>query len=538
MRILYHAINGVGLGHLMRLSAVAAAVRTRAPHAHQLIATSANYPPHFRRLDVPVMIFPDHEGGPSLSLDRRARCVSTRFAAKLLNHLVDEYDPQLVVFDTHAPHRVVRKVVDDGRRAALVFRACREEFLLRHLRQGSLAPFDLIVIPHSEEEFQAGLSRSTLTLLRRLRTVRYVGSIVFPSAADAAAQLEVVRRYGIAANSRLVVVTAGGGGLGKLNEQLYRSVCTAAVQLRSAYPDLQVICIGGPYARELLLPESCIYVPEEVSMQALLSRADIAVAIPGYNTVQEILSSGTPAILVPVRRKTEDLEARVDALQARGRVRRLELYATVEDYARCMDASLRAPRPQPETSNGAVNAAAELLGLASEAEYFICSKEPLAQIGAFSFDSPAKLVRALRGLTECNAIVRIDWDLVERLHVLLDEAAQSVIRKVEIILGNCDVEEAALRIRTVYSLLTSKGLPRPAVLFCVNDPSGGTLLAQLATAVRDLSFNALVGRVSAEALRGDPRLVFESLETCRDLQAGFKIDITLLDASTVFIDQP
>ena len=41
MRILYHAINGAGLGHLMRLSAIATAVRAQAPHVHQLIATNA-----------------------------------------------------------------------------------------------------------------------------------------------------------------------------------------------------------------------------------------------------------------------------------------------------------------------------------------------------------------------------------------------------------------------------------------------------------------------------------------------------------------
>lgn len=272
-------------------------------------------------------------------------------------------------------------------------------------------------------------------------------------------------------------------------------------------------------------------------MQALLSRADLAIAIPGYNTVQEILNCGTPAILVPVHRKAEDLESRVLALEARGRVRRLELHAPVEDYARCIEASLNAPRPPQETSNGAAIAAAGLLELASEAEYFICSREPLARAVAFSFDSPAKLARALRGLTELSAIVRIDWDRVEKLFSLLDESARSAIRKMEIVLGNCGVDEAARRIRTAHSFLTSNGLPKLDVLFCVNDPSGGTLLAQLATGVRDLAFGALVGRVSAETLRDRAREIFESLETCRDLQAPFKIDITLLDASTVFIDQ-
>src|SRR5271167_1778582 len=106
MRILYHAINGFGLGHLMRLSAIAVAVREKAPDVHQFIATSANYPTHLKRLNMPVMILPEDDAGPLLGPDRRSGSVSSSFAVRLLNGAIEEYDPRLVVFDTHAPWKL------------------------------------------------------------------------------------------------------------------------------------------------------------------------------------------------------------------------------------------------------------------------------------------------------------------------------------------------------------------------------------------------------------------------------------------------
>lgn len=141
-------------------------------------------------------------------------------------------------------------------------------------------------------------------------------------------------------------------------------------------------------------------------------------------------------------------------------------------------------------------------------------------------------------MTEPNAIVRIDWDRVAALYSLLEGRSQSLIHKIEVVLGNCPVDEAARRVRATHSLLSNNGLAKADVSFYVNDPSGGPLLTQLVAAVRDLKFNALVAGVAAQSIQERSREVFASLEACRELQAGFKVDITLLDASTVFIDQP
>ena len=128
--------------------------------------------------------------------------------------------------------------------------------------------------------------------------------------------------------------------------------------------------------------------------------------------------------------------------------------------------------------------------------------------------------------------------MVEQFLTLLDARTRARIEKVEVVLGHGDVTEVAERMRLAHAQLMSHGASQLSVLFCVNDPSGGPLLAHLAAAVRDLRFNALVARVSADALQHHAREIFDSLSACRELKTSFKIDITLLDSSTVFVDQP
>jgi len=538
MRILYHAINGVGLGHLMRLSAIAVAVRDKAPEVHQFITTSANYPPHLSRLNMPVMILPGSDAGPFIAPDRRARSVSSEFAARILDHVIDEYNPHIVVFDTHAPWRLVKKVVDQGRRATLVYRNCREEYLLKNLRDGFLARFHLILIPHSASEFQAGVRRRVTTQLENLETVRYVGPVVYPGLASAAAIKEISRVYSLAPSDDVVVVTAGGGGLGRLNGKLFQNACRAAVELRKRRPALRMICVGGPYAGRCKVPEGCTYVESEPRLQALMARADVVIAVPGYNTVQEILQSGARAALIPVMRKTEDLHARVEALVRRGRARRLELDASPQEYMQCMEDLLSIARPAPETFNGAAEAAKQILQMAVAPRRYVCSREPLSRSLATSFRSARALARELMYDKECPAIIRIDWDRAEKLFAALGPGGQGSIVGLEIVLGRSSVKEAARRLRTVHSFLQSTVFPQEDLIFSVDDPSGGRLLAELTLQVRDLRFKALVARFTERALRHNAAGIFENLELCRDVVPQFKIDITLLDNNFAFVDQP
>jgi hypothetical protein len=136
-----------------------------------------------------------------------------------------------------------------------------------------------------------------------------------------------------------------------------------------------------------------------------------------------------------------------------------------------------------------------------------------------------------------NAIVRLDWNLFDTLFSDLNQIG-SCIAALEITLGECDVEEAGRRIRAMREVLGDAGFGSIELVFCVDDPTGGRLLAELTEQVCDVPFKALVARFSKHTLQQNPEEVFASLEICRNSAPSFNIDITLLDDQYAFVDQP
>jgi predicted glycosyltransferase len=537
VRILFHAINGTGLGHLMRLSAISEAVHARASDVHQLIATSANYEAHLRRLNVPAVVLPGDDSAPMVEPARRERSVSRELAARILLHVMREYDPDVVVFDTHAPRRLVREARRDGRETVLVLRRCRNELLAEHLASGRLADFTLILAPYTRDEFAHRLPPEQLARLEELGTFTYTAGVVFPVSLDKQAIARVAARHGLTPESTVVLITAGSGGYEAVNRKFIASACTAAVALREEWPEARPICVGGPYADRTHVPSGCEYVASEPLMQLLIARSDLTVAHAGYNSTQEILRTGARAVLVPVYRHSEDQGVLADYLARRGRVRVVEPSAPVSDYLRLYTELLDSPRPGREPVTGADAAATEILRLAGAATQFVCSSNAASFSAATACDSPEELARLLRAGAR-PAVVRIDWNRVEALLDSLGRDTHTLVDTLELDLGEAAVDEWEGRMRYADALVSCVGLDRDALVVSVDDTTGGRLLAPLAERLSDLRFSALVARVPQPAFDHDPAGLLESVNACRRLDLRFTVDIVLADTSFVSVDQP
>jgi hypothetical protein len=258
----------------------------------------------------------------------------------------------------------------------------------------------------------------------------------------------------------------------------------------------------------------------------------------GYNTVHEMLQTGTRALLVPMKKKMEDIDVRVERLVRRGRARCLSPTDSPARYEQEIDELLGSPRPAPEPCTGGGEAARAILKVSKAPRRYVFSREPLSAALATAFKSPRRLARAMMENQESNAIVRVDWDRVEPLLDQVGPSKQGLIAGLEVVIGGCEVDEAVRRMRAVHEFLEERQFGQDELLFCVDDPSGGSLLAELTEQVRDLRFKALVARFTPDTLKCDTEKVFESLELCREKKPAFKIDITLLDETFVFVDQP
>ncbi len=302
MRVAFHAINGVGLGHLVRVTALAEEVRALHPGAAVLVLTSAVDTSMLTRAGLDFVRFPPRLAEPHADPDRARRALPAPLEHAALAAALDAFRPDLVVFDTHAPAALARHAAAIGARVVLVQRELRPEALAAFFASGAAAAFDRIVVPHEPGEVD-------------LRGAAHLPVVV---TGPVVRRLDVERaRAPRAARPPRVVMMAGGGGQPVEARRFLRAAADAHILARARIPALTTLLVAGPYGEVpehlhgiagIEVTRSCADLP------ARMARASLVVAQAGYNSVAEIRALEKPAILVPGHRKAEDQAARAQRL--------------------------------------------------------------------------------------------------------------------------------------------------------------------------------------------------------------------------------
>ena len=150
-RLLFYAVNGLGLGHVTRLIAIARQVRRRVPDAEILFLTSSEaesviYREGFAAFKV-----------PSKTLRAQANIRPATYARLLQTvalNLMAAFNPHVLVVDTF-PAGVIQELLPVLRwdaRKVFVYRAQRPEAATSALMQNTLQLYDLALIPHHADE--------------------------------------------------------------------------------------------------------------------------------------------------------------------------------------------------------------------------------------------------------------------------------------------------------------------------------------------------------------------------------------------------
>jgi Glycosyltransferase family 28 C-terminal domain len=202
--------------------------------------------------------------------------------------------------------------------------------------------------------------------LPEIRTVYALGGPVpdpvSPSPVRVRTVADVVRRplgdnpvWGPGDTGLRIAVTAGGGGYPDAESFLDAAVAGVASFLRGTGRPASVLVVPGPYFTGRLHlvadPRSRVTVTGYVDPRHSIYRdTDLLVSQGGYNTVQELLHRGIPAVAVPGERMLDDQHGRLNKVGAAGRVR--VAAASPEEIAAALTdvAALAAepPRPTPE----------------------------------------------------------------------------------------------------------------------------------------------------------------------------------------------
>jgi UDP:flavonoid glycosyltransferase YjiC (YdhE family) len=305
-RVLFYAVNGLGLGHVTRLIAIARKVRSRVPESEIVFLTSS---------EAESVIFREGFAAfkvPSKTLRAEANIRSTTYARLLQTvviNLVSAFNPHLLVVDTF-PAGVIQELLPVLRwdvRKVFVYRAQRLEAATSALMQNTLQMYDLALIPHHPDEEDTPLPPGLPSV--------WTGPIVIRDRTEALPKEQARRQMGLPEDAPVVYITYGGGGDAEAECALRTSV---EALWKLPVPGLHLAVASAPLYRGRLPRGAGIVPVDHFPMAEMAAAFDAAVSAVGYNTTMELLHHGVPTVFIPFARQVDDQEARARQIAAAG----------------------------------------------------------------------------------------------------------------------------------------------------------------------------------------------------------------------------
>ena len=354
-RVLFFSSNGVGMGHLTRLLAIAK--RCRAPVTPVFVTMSqafgvsatcgylTEYLPYHDHLGVDVNSWNKH-------------------LHQELNELIRFYDANVVVCDFNSPFQGVLDAIRDNPQTWFVW--CRRgmwrpgagaKFIERERHfHAILEPRDLA------GAFDEGLTATSRDRTRTVAPIRLLGDDELLPRAEAR------RDLGLDAALPAVIVQLGSG-----NNYDYVSFQKLTLEHLARRPEVQIV------VAEWLMSEASADLPPGVIRARRFPLArwfhafDAAVSAVGYNSYHELIFSGLPSLFVPNENPAQDdqlTRARYAERHGLGYcVRTRDLYQLKPTLDRLLDpqkqAAIRARCAALDAENGAGAAAIMIEELSS-----------------------------------------------------------------------------------------------------------------------------------------------------------------------------
>jgi predicted glycosyltransferase len=336
-RLLIYSQDGLGLGHQRRTTLLANEFLRTCPGASALTVSDSPLGKFFSSASghdyckLPSV----RKVGPG---DWRPVSLSSSFADVLdvrramLRTTVQTFRPDVLLVD-HMPHGAMGELVptldllrDEQTVVVLGLRdildapaVVRERWRLEGAFEAVERYYDRVLVYGSSDVFDVATEYDWPDAASE--KIQYCGYVCAPPPHEAT---ESVRSRPLerAGNGRLVVAMAGGGADAF---PLFDALVSAVPAIQEAGP-CHVVVVTGPFLpaerrRELVaraqdLPvDVLISVSDPVSYAA---SADLVVAMAGYNTTAEILSVGTPALLVPRSGPSAEQQMRARLFAERG----------------------------------------------------------------------------------------------------------------------------------------------------------------------------------------------------------------------------
>lgn len=347
VRVVGYAINGRGLGHLVRQLAILRWVRRLGAVAgvkvEPWLLTSSEADTLARREGIPALKI------PSKSMMRDAGLEPSRYLAVartwVLNALAG-LGPDVLVVDTFPGGSFGELVaaLELAKKRALVAREVRPELRADAAWQAMLPLYDRVIVPGE------GLGPAPTAAAGE---VRLRGPVLLRERAELVPRAEARAALGIPEGARAVYLSTGGGGDGAAPGLLPR--LTDALRARGWH----VVVGAGPLYEGPERRGPGITWLERYGAAELFLGLDAAVSAGGYNSLHELWLAGVPTVFLPQPRLADDQAARVARAVEAGLGVSARSVDAVPDALESLPAGPVAPLP----GGAALDAAAAVLSL-------------------------------------------------------------------------------------------------------------------------------------------------------------------------------
>lgn len=301
MKLLLHAINGVGLGHVIRTSRIADAFRVLRPDADIVFATNTKY----------ILFLKQRYKSYQLKRDTRDVIEGhltyddyLRYNTMAIRKIVSYEQPDMVLFDCELNKELVLFCKENAIKTVYVLRGSTDERFEKI--KDALFLFDAVIVPHEQEE----IVPSQRAFLEGCRA-SFTGPIL-----DADTLLKEGER-------RNILITLGSGARIPQNAPLFSAVDAFLKFLRAndffiEDQRVSVDMVTGPFYEGGCDLSGVTVRATTDNLIGDMYHSKVVISGAGYNTVNEIISSKTPAVLVPLQRQWDDQFQRAERLKTLG----------------------------------------------------------------------------------------------------------------------------------------------------------------------------------------------------------------------------
>ncbi|MCD9189190.1 MAG: hypothetical protein LUM44_22430 [Pyrinomonadaceae bacterium] len=298
MRVVCYAVNGSGIGHLKRLTAIARHLRRIANEKSApleiFFLTSSEASHLLFAENFAAFKVPSREALAKSGIETKVFAeIARQWTAQTLKIL----QPDLLLVDTF-PAGYYDELLENlsfCRASAVIHRSLKFDNLDRTTFYKNLARYESIIVPESEASFDAKIPSEIAS------KTEYFGAVLCREKGELLDRKTVRRRLNVKENEFLIYLSMGGGGDLQAETDISRFY-----KLVSRISNVRIVIgAGALYGGSRIYAPNVVWLSDENAFE-MMPGFDAAISAAGYNSFHELLFTGVPTVFFPQRKWADD----------------------------------------------------------------------------------------------------------------------------------------------------------------------------------------------------------------------------------------